>query len=159
MPADNLTFRYAENHVTMYEQGADQQILQDHREAMDCLNCEAFLQIGIEAFNWLTKADHIIRRGVLDGCADIDFAEMEQSIQNLAIRWLGPCDFANEWIDLQIRRGFTVEGLEEFRRCEAEMRAIVAFFSKDPEELSDSLRARRDQAIEDLNNGETAEFV
>jgi len=159
MPVDNLTLNYAENHVSMYESSAGTDVMQNHHEAMDCMNCEAFIKLGIEAFHWLVKADTLIRQEILDDDSDMDFDEMEKCIQTLAVRWLGPCQVANEWIDTQIRRGFTVDNLEEFRQCETEMRSIVDFFQADSDNLTTPIKAQQDRAIEEHNNGATAEFV
>ena len=56
MATDSLVFRTAERHVNNYTRESSG-LMAEHREAMDCRDCEAFLQLAIEAFHWLIRAD------------------------------------------------------------------------------------------------------
>ena len=63
----------------------------------------------------------------------------------------------NRWIEAQQTRGYDLENLIEFRKCEGEVRAIVGAFHSD--EMTDGLRELSDAALTEHRNGETAEFV
>ncbi len=148
-----LAFREARRHV--YRFSDESEILRDHREAMECLDCEAVVQLGIDAFRWMVLADESVRRLIYSGTQfDADMSEM---LTQLFRHWLKPCAVVNGWIAVQKQRGYDLPNLEEFRRCEREVQAIVR--SLDADELTDSMSAARDAAVAEHRNGETAEFV
>ncbi len=148
-----LAFREARRHV--YRFSDESEILRDHREAMECLDCEAVVQLGIDAFRWMVLADESVRRLIYSGTQfDADMSEM---LTQLFRHWLKPCGVVNGWIAVQKQRGYDLPNLEEFRRCEREVQAIVR--SLDADELTDSMSAARDAAVAEHRNGETAEFV
>jgi hypothetical protein len=148
-----LALREARRHVCTFTDEAE--IMRNHREAMECHDCEAFLQLGIDAFNWLVRADQTIRKAVFSG-GEYD-AEADEAIQELFKAWLKPCAFANQWIAVQEQRHYHLANLEEFRKCEQEVRSIVKAMEKD--ELTDAMRELRDSAVMEHRNGETAEFI
>jgi hypothetical protein len=152
-----LAYRFAQQHVKQFADVAHEEpVIREHYEAMDCLNCESYLQLGIDAFNWLIRADQAIRHAVYHGQCEHD-CETDEAIEALFREWLPPCDFANEWIDAQHKRGYKVENLSQFRECEQEVRTIVKSF--DDHSLTDGMRQLRDEAIAEHRNGKTAEFV
>ena len=128
-----------------------------HKEALDCYNCEAFLQIGIDAYHWLIRADELFRMCVAKGIEEFD-ENVDKALRLLFRDWLDRCKFANDWVDIQHQRGFEVDNLEQFQRCEEEIRAIVDSFDNEPR-MSDDMAKLRDQAIEEFKDGKTAEFI
>jgi hypothetical protein len=148
-----LVLRTARRHVASF---ADEcEIVSDHRQAMECLDCEALLQLGIDAFDWLVRADQDFRKAVFEG---IDYeADVDEAIRELFKAWLKTCEQANPWIAVQQQRGYALANLEHFRKCEREVRAIVKAMGAD--EMSDGMRGLRDQALAEHRNGETAEFI
>jgi hypothetical protein len=152
-----LAMHAAAHNVELYEQHAEK-IISDHHEAMECLDCQAFLQLGIDAFRWLVSTDEIIVKAVAEGIAEYD-ADLESKLDELFRRWLVPCDFANEWVDVQLKRGYQPDNLRKFRKCQAEARAIVKSIDITTRQMSDSLIDLRDEAIEEHRRGETAEFI
>jgi hypothetical protein len=154
-----LAFRAAEQHVRFFEQEASV-VIAEHPSAMDRFDCEAFLQMGIDAYQWLIRADAAIRRAYANGEKEFD-EELDAAFQELAKLWLGPCLQADEWATEQLQRGYAIDNLEAFRKCCSEMRAIVDFYGQDPAsaELPPALSLMRDQALTDYANGETSEFV
>lgn len=118
-----LDYRTAKQHIQQFSDEADD-FLQEHHEAIECLNCESYLQLGIEAFRWLRRADAAVttfaRQGKLTPTIAIDAA-----IESLYRGWLVPCAFADRWIDTQASRGFQLKNLTAFRECETEARSIV----------------------------------
>jgi hypothetical protein len=148
-----LAFREARRHV--YSFSDESELMRDHREAMECLDCEAVLQLGIDAFNWLVLADETIRRAIYRGAEfDDDAFPM---IADLFRHWLKPCSVVNKWIAVQKNRGYNLANLEEFRRCEREVQAIVR--SLDADTLTEPMRGLRDSAVTEHRDGQTAEFV
>jgi hypothetical protein len=151
---DVLALRQARRHVENFND--ELKLMTQHREAMDCLDCEAFLQVGIDAYTWLVRADETIRKAIYLELAEYD-PKTGSCIQELFRAWLNPCSFAHWWIDQQLKRGFQVDNLKEFRECENQVRAIVNSFDSDA--LTDPMRGLRDSAVTEHSNGETAEFV
>ena len=51
-----LAFRNARNHVRDFAFEGEE-LMAKHSQAMECRDCEAFLQMGIDAFHWILRAD------------------------------------------------------------------------------------------------------
>ena len=123
MGTDSLAFRTARNLIQSYR-GEMEDLIERHEEASACRDCEDFLQLGIEAYHWLIRADQAIRGAIYEGKIEYD-ADLEKTLAALYADWLKPCDYAERWIAATIGRGFAVEHLEEFGKCCEEVRAIV----------------------------------
>ena len=151
---DSLVFRNAERHVREYREEND--LLAAHHDAMDCLNCEAFLQMGIDSFEWVMRADRAIRAANHD---HETFESLDRAIHVLCKNWLVPCQHAEAWVKKQLDQGYTIDNLDAFReRCE-EMRAIVKFReSTGGETLPDAMIPLRDDALKAFQDGKTAEI-
>ena len=104
-------------------EGVDR-ILQAHTEAMDCRDCEDYLRLGLQAFNWLRTACKHIAEDIHSGQGVFN-EELEQSITELYANWLEPCAEAEEWAAQQEHRGYTVDTATEFRGCCQEARDIL----------------------------------
>ena len=113
MSMDNLALRTARKHVQNYSYESDDLMLR-HAEAIDCRDCEDLLQLGIDAFKWLGRADRVIRSAVYRGLAEYD-PSLDVALAALYAEWLKPCTFAEGWIAQQEQRGFRVDNLAEFR--------------------------------------------
>ena len=149
----SLALRAARRHVHTF---ADEcEIQKNQRDVDDCLDCEAFLQLGIDAFRWLIRADEAHRKGVFSG-QDYD-AEFDRVIQELFRLWLKPCVYADELVTALQARGCELTNLAEFRRCEREVLAIVR--ALEDASLTEPMQQLRDSAVTEHRNGETAEFV
>jgi hypothetical protein len=148
-----VALRTARRHVNQFTDECE--IMTASRDADECRDCEAVLQLGIDAFNWLIRADEFIRSALYEGM-DYD-PEADEAIRELFKAWLRPCVPANKWIDTQQKRGYHVENLEKFRKCEREARSIVK--SMEADGMTDAMRKLRDDALTEHRNGETAEFV
>lgn len=153
--SDDLTLRYAQQHVAHFRD--EDRVKRTHREAMDCCDCEAFLQLGIDAFDWLVRADTVIRQAIYRGVYAHD-PQVEAVLQDLFRSWLEPCEYAEQWIQLQECRGSPVANLSKFRECREEVRAIVESFDNGEETMPAPLADLRDQALEEHRNGQTSEF-
>jgi len=153
MKTFNLAFRNARRQVSGYV-GESKDVMRRHAEAMDCWDCEDVLQLGIDAFDWLNRADEAIRRDINSGRLEYD-PRIDRALKSLYARWLKPCPFAEQWIAVQEARGFTVRNAARFRVCCEEARAIV----DDDDVLdNDAIVELRDEAIDAYRKGETVEF-
>lgn len=154
----SYAMKYAKSHIAMYEDHGDIAFdIQQHKQALDCWNCQAFIQLGIESYEWLIKADMMFRKCFYSGKIEYD-ANIEGMLEELFRRWLVPCKFANEWIDEQYKRGFVLENLKEFRKCEEEMIAIVGAFDE-ADDLPEAMHKLQEEALKEHANGKTSEFV
>ena len=152
---ETLAFRTARRHVNNFA-GESQELMKRHREAVECWECQAFLQLGIDAFDWLVRADAGYREAVYRRTAEYN-PEVDGELRRLFTEWLNPCTLANEWITVQLERGYTLDNLNRFRDCESEVRAIVD--CKDEDSMSDALRELRDKSLKEYHDGQTAEFI
>jgi hypothetical protein len=153
-----LAVKYARDRVESFA-SADESWMREHQDAMDCLDCEAFLQLGIDAFRWLIRADMAYRKSLYSEFeTDPKGAEeVENILRALFVLWLRPCELAHRWIDKHAERGFEVGNLDEFSQCEQEIRAIVRSFADD--QLPEKMAALRDQALEEHRRGETSRLI
>lgn len=155
MGKKSLAFRTARGFVARYEDESSDLVLNEHYEAQDCQECESFLQLGIDAFEWLMRADLAIRRAVYGGERDYD-ARMDENVTLLLRRWQEPCKVAELWIAEQIKRGYEVSNLEEFRKC---CREVADILTPDEEFFrDDALVALRDEALDQFAQGQTDEL-
>jgi hypothetical protein len=155
----DLAFRTAEKHVRNYEKES-QELRAEHREAMDCRDCETFLQLGIDAFSWLIRADRVLRTALAEGVEDAYSKEVADAFHRMCKAWLAPCEYARKWIGIQIERGYTIDNLAQFEECCEEMEAIVEFNDRDAtESLPVPIANHRNEAVNEFDNGQTAEFV
>lgn len=93
-----------------------------HREAMDCMDCEAFLDLGIDAFKWLARATNELRTQEVKG--ELEFPA-DEVIHELRQLWLGQSDYAERWIAVQHERNYKVRNLDDFRLCCEKMRHAI----------------------------------
>ncbi len=149
-----LALREARRHVRSFAD--ESELLPEHGAPADCLDCEAFLQVGIDAFHWLVRADETIRLAIYRGQLAHDPA-LDEALAALARAWVAVAGAADRHIAQHQQQEAKLANLAEFRRCEAEMQAMVQ--SRQSDEMTDAMRALRDGAIEEQRRGETAEFV
>lgn len=155
---ESLALRNAQEHIRAFA-GESEGFIDQQTAALDCRDCEAFLQMGIDAFDWLERAEHALRAAAAEGAFDYT-AEVVEKFKSLAKWWLRPCDRAERWIKVQLERGFSIANLDRFRQCHEEMLAIVAFDeTSEQQPMPEALIALRDAALREFHDGETAEFV
>lgn len=143
MITDSLAYRHAHKLVGDYKTEAGD-LMVEHRAAMDCRDCEDFLQLGIDSFDWITRAAGAVRsQAILSD--DPVFSQGESALKQLRSAWLEPCRFAEGWAALQLAQNYTVSNLEGFRDCCKKMQAIVA------EDAKMAAIARRVPSAEDLS--------
>lgn len=101
-----------------------EQLLKDHQEAMECRDCEDFLRLGIEAFQWLQKAHQNIQDDVYHGRSVYD-EHVERAVTKLYQRWLKPYDTAQRWMKSLRDQGFELDNAVDFARCCHEASSIL----------------------------------
>lgn len=132
----------------------------EHAAADDRGMCEAFLELGIQVFHWIIKADHDYRRALYQHPDRHDQAA-EQELEALMQGWLASGRGVLEWAEHNAAAGWKSSHLAEFRRCFEEAAAIIDSFD-DVERggvMTDPLILLRDQAHLEHQNGETSEFI
>ncbi len=150
---ESFPLRIARQRVECFERESGE-LMKQHYEAMDCRDCETFLQLGIEAYDWLIRADIAIRKSIASGQADYD-PEIERGLETLFREWLNPCDKVEQWIAVQHGRDYTVDNLDEFRKCREEVVAIVESLSEG-DDLPVKIADLQDLAIGEFRDGNTA---
>lgn len=133
----------------------DDIIDQSHR-AVDCMDCEAFLEGGIETFSCIKRTDMIIREAVLTGRIS-DSPAYDQAMTRLLRDWVKQVDHAEAWIARCERNGYEVANLSEFRNCVSEAYSMLNF--SEATESSEAILRLQEEALEEHQRGETAEFV
>jgi hypothetical protein len=159
MEYDSIALRVASRHVDSFGQESDL-IMALHYEAMECLDCEAFLKLGIDAYQWIIDADRDFRKAICKSPESVDFARIEAYLNELCRAWISRSEEAVERIKTQMERGHIVGNAAEFFRCREEMNSIVRFgeaWKNEP--LVDAMAALAAQAAKEHADGETAEFV
>ncbi len=153
-----LAVRTAKKYVKNYNDESDA-LMQAHREAMDCRDCEDFLQLGIDAFHWILAADCKVRLALKDGNFE-EFESQQVVLEVLARCWLQPCKYAEHWIQLQQQAGNEPDNLVLFRKCCVEMAAIVESFEAIPEkEMTAALQSLQDYALEEYEHDKAVPFL
>lgn len=109
----DYSLRLAEKHVEEYR---DYDVLiSQHKEAMECRDCEDFLALGIEAFKWLRRADKILRHAAIKGL-DVS-ADAVGALATLYHLWLLPCSHAEERIKQQEEKKYHPRNVKDFREA------------------------------------------
>ncbi len=128
-------------------------LIAESARAVDCLDCEAYLQAGIEAYRAIERADMALRTAILRGKLELD--NLDEFIETLLKRWLKSQPKAFAWIERCRRNGYDLDNVEEFMECLDQAIAIVEF---DPEsEMGVGLKELRDKAVLEHRNGETVD--
>jgi hypothetical protein len=120
-----------------------ERLLKDHEEAMECRDCEDFLRLGIEAFQWLQKAHHSIQDDVYHGRSVYD-AHVEHAITKLYQRWLKPCNTAQRWMKGLQDQGFELDNAIDFANC-----CDVASAILEERRMAEAARRARSQSSAD----------
>lgn len=155
--SESVAYEFAKDHVPGYADRSAQ-VMKDHKEAMDCRDCETLVAEGLHLYQLLCRADENYHHWVFEHDRPRN-PEFEKDLRNLFEVWLRPCDDIDDWIDLHLQRGYDVEGAGKFRTYMHQARAILKAFDEDKPQMSDALRDLRDAAMTEHQSGETAEFI
>jgi len=154
-------FRYvdhARQSVESYVSVKSLDVIEESRQAIDCLNCEANLQNGINAWNFIMKADEAIHWALCKNhITDDEGEDLLTLIDRLVTTWLGPFDRMTQWISRCEARGYKVEYKDRFLACLEEARANAKYDPQQP--MPECILDLKDEALREHENGETAEFL
>lgn len=124
---DSLTFRTARTQVHAFRSESDELELrrQASQQFADCLG---FLQLGIDAFQWLERARRQIEQAIRDGKLE-PTAELDDAIEALYRLWLPAAELAQSRIG-EFESASQFENFDEFRECKRLVELRVADFDK-----------------------------
>ncbi|MGW8256122.1 MAG: hypothetical protein ACWGMZ_01420 [Thermoguttaceae bacterium] len=121
--ANGIAMEAAMREVAAYS-NQSVEIMQQHNLAMECRDCEDFLQLGIEAFNWIQRSWQNYQQRIFDGQASHD-PQVEKRFTELYRHWLETGDKVGQWIRIQTGRGYYPDNLDEFKKYCEEVRDIL----------------------------------
>lgn len=150
----NLVFQQAQDHVESFVTKTND-AMAEHREAMDCWNCEAVIQMGIDAFEWLQRADQGMHEAVYAGAAVPD--EEFEALKSLYREWHDKTTLVKAWAQRVISNSFALDNFQKLLESDREVAAVVRSFDKQSG-LTDAMRGLRDEAVKEHDRGQTAPF-
>jgi hypothetical protein len=125
----DYTLELARKYLGDYE-GQYDEIMARHAEAMECRDCEDLLEHGLNAFQWLRRAEEVLRQTARAGICKTpednqSIRDGHEALNGLFSEWLRPCQHTEERIAQQEKLGFTPARAEEFRSaCEYVRRRV-----------------------------------
>ncbi|HVA46479.1 MAG TPA: hypothetical protein VNH11_08905 [Pirellulales bacterium] len=85
-------------------------------QSLKAVACQRLVQQGIDAFQWIVKAEETIRQAAYQGL--IDFSpELDETLEALYRGWLARCEQMQALIRQQILQGGDLDNVSEFARC------------------------------------------
>jgi hypothetical protein len=140
--------------VAFYERHAESWKLA-HDEAMECLDYQDLLALGVFAFKQISRADERWHERVFQEKIEHN-AELERDIFDLYGKWAVVSDAVMREVEKLESKGFPVDGAKELRECVAEARGVLLpdrhFFA------GKKLNDLRDEAIDEHRRSETVEM-
>ncbi|MEM1225890.1 MAG: hypothetical protein AAGJ40_09335 [Planctomycetota bacterium] len=141
-----------------YVSNSHDALMAESHQAVDCLNCEAWLQNGIDLFKYLLKADECIRWA----SCEVDGFESQGEdvlaiISECLVQWVVTSRQMLDWIRKCEDNGYQVDFKDEFLECLKEAESILD--SNGKKEIPEELQSARDDAIREFEAGETQPFV
>ncbi|MFO1019106.1 MAG: hypothetical protein U0903_00175 [Planctomycetales bacterium] len=121
--SENVALKLAE--VCIHEYADESRdAWKDHAEAMNCRDCEEFLQKGINAFKFLRYAEEVMRQADYRGIEPFT-GDLRETVGRLYRAWFGPCEMAEQWIETLGGQGYFPENLKAFREACDQVQEIV----------------------------------
>jgi hypothetical protein len=157
MVSDSLAFETANWHVDHFVATAARSQVELNRD-----DCDVFLRMGIEAFDWLCQVDSEFHRRLYTEPAAPNSDSTTERLQALFRRWLEKRDVAEALIARVERHGLQLENLARYRECCRSAAAIVKHFETDfsqDAELPVPMATLMDEAVQEHLDGKTAEFI
>jgi len=101
--------------------------MSESRHAMESLDCEAWLKIGIDLFKFLIETDEAIRLAIYSQkySLDVTLDEFDNISRTLMAGWLRPSRRADRWIKQCEDSGYIVEHKDKFFKCVREAESIL----------------------------------
>ena len=158
MVLSNLSFRTATKHVRNFR--IEVGLIWRREQVVDETDADALLQVAIEAYEWLIRADLCVRQLEREDRIDVSqLQKADHAIRTMCHAWLQSAGSVQQWIARNLKSDSPPKKLPSFTRCQDEMNAILESGDLPGEiELPDALANARDQALDEYRNGETSEF-
>lgn len=94
------------------ERSNGENVMEQHADAMACRDCEAFLDAGIVAFEWLQRADRILREAAKEGIdVDENTPNIIGTLYRVMLRSVGR---AQKLIAEHQAKGYELDNLDRF---------------------------------------------
>ena len=97
-----------------------EQVMHQHRAAMECLDCEEYLTTGIVVYKWIIRAEGIARAAIYEDLVD-NRAELIQCIEELYRKWEETGRVAMEWVEEVRDSGHRPDNTDEFLDARTEV--------------------------------------
>ncbi|MBW3538844.1 MAG: hypothetical protein KY476_01100 [Planctomycetes bacterium] len=120
--SDNLVLRLARHRLQEYADDAE--LMRQHAEAVECRDCEEFLQAGIDTFRFLRTAEELLREADWRGLHPMT-PETREALHFLYAAWVEPCEDTKCWIRILSERGFKPDNADEFNRVSDEAHELL----------------------------------
>jgi hypothetical protein len=114
----NIPLEFAQRRTKTF---ADR-VMHDHKEAMECLDCEDMLRAGVDAFKAIDMVASMLREAVELEEIVFDDLDLEHAIYTLWLHWMEPVKEAEQRIAKSSFNGFEPDHQFEFKK--AKERAI-----------------------------------
>jgi len=117
----NLSMSFASTSVDFFREN----VLRHSGEAMQCRDAEDIIQLAIQAFTWIDRA----QASLLEIPEDQRAREWEDKGRRVMIlygTWLNVCRFVHDLIKEQHSRNYTPDNEEFFLKCEENAREAVS---------------------------------
>lgn len=115
--AEDLVLKVARRRVERFaiRPAAPRDIEQD---ANECAACERWLDMGVDALEWLEKAEQFLLEAGRSGVAIIE-SDTAQAVRDLYLVWLESCDQAEKWCASLTAKGHPPNNLGKLRQANA----------------------------------------
>ena len=111
------TFQIAKQRFEQYSADFNEQLMEDHAAAMDCWDCEAHIQMGIDAIRWLELAERVFNQICMENSSvrpTVDGLSFGEWLSSQYRSFLARSEQAQSWIANCERQGYTVSNKQQF---------------------------------------------
>jgi hypothetical protein len=110
--ADSLEYQIAQRRVSDFTD----EVMDDHHQAMDALDCEDFLEKGIKAEESLARLEETLREAMYLGLLvnPANGPGAKEALSTFYRDWLNRCEEADAWATRVIERGYRPANLDRF---------------------------------------------
>jgi hypothetical protein len=113
----------AKKRVERFKDVSDE-LMRDHLDAMQCLDCQDALEKGVHAFEAIRRADDVLREAAGEGIPVSE--QLIAFVESLYELWLTPCELVEQWIRELEARGYRPDNLDKFREASRQVRRSLA---------------------------------
>lgn len=152
MFTDDLAYRTASHGVQAFVDVANE-LSERKKRVAEQQECESYLQLGIDAFHWLMRADEHYRKAVFTKQLAFD-PTFDAAFDHLCVEWLEPTSSAENWLASLAARSLSPPNAAEFLECVTEMRALLA----ESREVKGQIAMLRDKAVQSYRTGDSDEW-